>query len=52
MQETQISPQGQEDPLEKEMEHTPVFLPGKSQGQRSLVGDSLWGFKGIGLDMT
>ena len=24
---------------------TPVFLPGKSHGQRSLVGYSLWGYK-------
>ena len=29
---------------------TPVFLPGKSHGQRSLAGYSLWGCKG--LDMT
>ena len=29
---------GQEDPLEKEMATTPVFLPGKSHGQRILVG--------------
>ena len=29
---------------------TPVFLPGKSHGQRSLVGCSPWGFKE--LDMT
>ena len=29
---------------------TPVFLPGKSNGQRSLVGYSLWGLKE--LDMT
>ena len=28
---------GQEDPLEEEMA-TPVFLPGESHGQRSLVG--------------
>ena len=28
---------GQEDPLEKEMVTTPVFLPGKSHGQRNLV---------------
>ena len=28
---------GWEDPLEKEMEPTPVFLPGESHGQRSLV---------------
>ena len=29
--------------LEKEMQPTPVFLPGESQGQRSLVGCHLWG---------
>ena len=29
--------------LEKEMAPTPVFLPGESQGQRSLVGCRLWG---------
>ena len=28
---------GQEDPLEKEMEPTPVFLPGESHGRRSLA---------------
>ena len=27
------------------MATTPVFLPGKSHGQRSLVGNSLWGHK-------
>ena len=32
-----VSILGQEDPLEKEMVTTPVFLPGKSHGQRSLV---------------
>ena len=31
---------GQEDPLEEEMQPTPVFVPGKSHGQRSLVGYS------------
>jgi len=31
---------GWEDPLEKEMQPTPVFLPGESHGQRSLVGYS------------
>ena len=35
---------GQEDPLEKEMA-TPVFLPGKSYGSRSLEGYSPWGHK-------
>ena len=29
--------------LEKEMATTPVFLPGESQGQGSLVGCHLWG---------
>ena len=29
---------GQEDPLEESMATTPVFLPGESHGQRSLVG--------------
>ena len=32
---------GREDPLEKEMQPTPVFLPGKSHGQRSLAGYNL-----------
>ena len=40
---------GWEDPLEKEMA-TPVFLPGKSHGERSLVGYSPWGRKE--LDIT
>ena len=29
---------GQEDPLEKEIDPTPVFLPGETHGQRSLSG--------------
>ena len=29
--------------LEKEMQPTPVFLPGESQGRGSLVGCCLWG---------
>ena len=39
-QERCIGSLGQEDPLEKEMTPTPVFLPGKSLGQRSLMGYS------------
>ena len=38
MQETQVRSQGQEEPLEKEIATHAVFLPGKSHGQRSLVG--------------
>ena len=30
---------GQEDPLEKEMQPTPGFLPAESHGQRSLAGE-------------
>ena len=45
MQETRVQSLGWEDPLEKEWQPTPVFLPGKSHGQRSLVGYSPWGRK-------
>ena len=31
--------------LEKEWQPTPIFLPGKSHGPRSLVGYSPWGCK-------
>jgi len=41
---------GQEDPLEQEMATHSVFLPGKSYGQRSLVGYSPWDRKRIGHD--
>ena len=40
VQETQVRFLDQEDPLEKEMQPTPVFLPGESHGQRSLAGYS------------
>ena len=40
MQETQVQTLGQKDPLQ-----TPVFLPGKSHGQRNLAGYSLQGCK-------
>ena len=46
MWETRVLSLGQEDPLEKEMATTPVLLPGKSHGQRSMVGCySPWGRK-------
>ena len=45
-QEMQFRSMGGEDPLEEEMAtHSPVFLPGESHGQRSLVGYSPWGRK-------
>ena len=31
---------------------TPVFLPGKSHGQKSLAGYSLWGHVKGGLDFV
>ena len=40
-QEMQVQSLGQEDPLEEEAATTPVFLPGKFHGQRSLAGYSL-----------
>ena len=50
----QVLSLGREDPLEEEMaihwslEHwQPVFLPGKSHGQRSLVGYSPWGCREV-----
>ena len=45
MRKTQVWSLGQEDPLEKKMQPTPVFLPGKSHGLRILVGYSPWGRK-------
>ena len=37
-------------PWRRAWQPTPVFLPGESHGQRSLVGYSLWGRKE--LDVT
>ena len=45
MQETQVQSLGREDPFEKEMATTLVFLPEKSHGQKSLVGYSPWGHR-------
>ena len=44
MQETQVRFLSWEDSPGEESA-TPVFLPGKSHGQRSLVGYSPWGHK-------
>ena len=45
MWETQVRSLGWEDPLEKEMATHSVLLPGKSHGQRSVVGYSPWDCK-------
>ena len=42
MRETRIHFLGQEDPLEKGWQPTPVFLPGEFHWQRSLVCYSPW----------
>ena len=44
MQETQVQSLGQEDALEEEIP-TPLFLPGESHGQKSLVGYTSQGLK-------
>ena len=43
MQEMQVQFLGQEDPQSRTWHPTPVFLPGKSHGQRTLAGYSPWG---------
>ena len=40
MQEMQVQSLGQKTPWRREWHPTPVFMPGKSHGQRSLVGCS------------
>ena len=45
MQEMWLPFLGWEDPLEEEMAAHPVFLLGKSHGQRNLAGFSPWGCK-------
>ena len=45
MQETWSWSLGQEIPQSRKGQPTPVFLPGKSHWQRSLVGHSTWGCK-------
>ena len=39
-------------PWRRKCQPIPVFLPGKSHGQRSLVGYSPWGHKRLGHDLT
>ena len=45
MWETWVQSLDQEDPLRRKWQPTPVLLPGKSHGWRSLVGYSPWGHK-------
>ena len=52
MQELPIGSLGWEDPLKKKWQSTPVFLPGKSHGQRSLVGYNPQGHKKVRQDLV
>ena len=45
MRETWVQSLGSEDPWRRKWQPTPVFLPEKFHGQRSLVGYKLWGHK-------
>ena len=51
-QETRVHSLVREYPLAKETAIHSVFLPGKSHGQRSLVGCSPWGCKRVGHDLA
>ena len=45
IQETLVQSLGQEDPWRRKWQPTPVFLSGKSHGQRPLAGYTPWGHK-------
>ena len=45
MWEIRVQSLGREDPLRRKWQPTPVLLPGKSHGWRSLIGYSPWGYK-------
>ena len=47
-----FSPWVRKIPWRRKWQPTPVFLPGKSHGQRSLVGCSSRGRKGVGHNLT
>ena len=51
-QETQVRSLGWEDPWRRKRQPMPVFLPGKSHGQRSLVGYSPWGSQRVRHDLA
>ena len=49
MRETWVQSLGWEDLLKKKWQPTPIFLPGKFHGQRSVVGYSPWGWKELAM---
>ena len=52
VQETWVWSLGQEDLGRRKWQHTPLFLPGKFHGQRSLVGYSPWGHRRVRHDLA
>ena len=51
-QKTRVQSLGREDPQCRKWQPSPVFLPEKSHGQRSVVGYSPWGCKRVGHDFS
>ena len=49
-QEAWIQPLGREDPWRRKWQSAPVFLPGKSPGERSLADYRPWGHKRVRHD--
>ena len=47
-----LTPGSARSPREGKWQSTPVSLPGKSHGQRSLAGYSPWGHKRVGHDLA
>ena len=45
VQETRFDPRARKIPWRRKWQPIPIFLPGKSHGQRSLVGYSPWSWK-------
>ena len=43
---------GSENPCRKKRQPTPLFLLGRSHGQRSLAGYIPWGYKRVGHDLV
>ena len=52
MQRLQFYPSVEKIPWRRKWKPTPVFLPGKSHGQRILVGDSPLGCKRVEHDLV
>ena len=49
MQETRVDPWVGKIPSRRAWQPTPVFLPGKSHGQKNLAGYSPWGHKELDI---